>query len=106
LAEEKKKLIEELQLTQYRIHTLLLQKQNFELKLREIEKAMEELKKSQGKTYKIIGPVMVEREKEKLLKDLEETKEIIEIRIKAFEKEIGSLQKRMENLQKRIMRSG
>lgn len=101
--EGEEKIIEEMQAVQYRIHVYLSQKQNLELKLQEIEMAMEELKGSkEGNAYKIVGPIMIKKEKENLIKELENKKNLLELRIKAYEKQIEKLNKRMKELQEKL----
>ena len=66
---------EEMQAIQYKIHMYLSQKQNFELKLQEIETAIEELKKEDvSDVYKVVGPIMIKKSKEELIDELEKKK--------------------------------
>ncbi len=100
---EKEKVIEEMQATQYRIHMYLSQKQSLELKLQEIETAIKELRESKEEfAYKITGPIMIKVGKEDLIKELEEKKNLVELRIKAFEKQIEKLNDRMKELQEKL----
>ncbi len=100
---EEERIIEEMQALQYKIHVYLSQKQNLELKLKEIEMAIEELKKEESpNAYKIVGPIMIKRDKDSLLKELEEKKNLLELRIKAYDKQIDKLNSRMKDLQEKL----
>lgn len=104
--EKEEKIVEEMQAIQYRIHVYLSQKQSFELKLQEIEMAMEELRNlKEGNVYKIVGPIMIKKDRENLIKELENKKNLLELRIKAYEKQIERLNSRMKELQE-MLRGG
>jgi prefoldin beta subunit len=96
--------IGQLQLMEQNITNLISQKQQFQTQLMEIESALEELK-STDKTYKIIGNIMVAKKKEDLKKDLEEKKEMLNIRIKAIEKQENDIREKAEAIQKKVLDS-
>jgi len=69
----------------------------------EIDNALEELEKSKGNTYKIIGSIMVASEKESLKKDINSKKEILDLRIKSIEKQENQLREKASNLQSEVL---
>ena len=72
--------------------------QNFE-----IDKALEELNTSnEKKAYKIVGNVMISKSMEELKKELNETKETIDVRLKGFEKMEEKLTSKLKDLQEKL----
>ena len=94
--------INQLQLLQQNLQNLVMQKQQVQNQLLEIDSALSELGTT-DKAYKIVGKIMLASSKDKLIKDLEEKKEISEVRIKNFKEQEESLQKNIEDTQKEVM---
>jgi len=94
--------VTQLQLLQQNIQNVLVQKQQFQQELLEIESALKELPSS-TQSYQIIGKLMIAKDKEALLKDLEERKEIIDLRIKNFDKQEKQLKESLEETQKKAL---
>lgn len=94
--------INQLQLLQQNLQNILLQKQQFQKQLSEIDSALNELKDSSN-VYKIIGNIMVASKKPELQKDLQQKKEIIDLRLKNFEKQEQTLKQKAEELQQKMM---
>lgn len=81
---------------------IVLQKQNFQTQLVEIDSALTELK-SKETAFKIVGNIMVSSKKEDLVKELEEKKEKVNLRIQSLEKQEKSLKTKAEQMQKQVM---
>ena len=62
---ETEKNIQELQILEQNLQSIMMQKQAFQLELSEVENALEELKKSGDEVYKIVGQVMIKAKKAK-----------------------------------------
>ena len=97
------KKIQQFQIIEQQLDNIILQKQNFQVQLAENENASVELEKSNKTPYKIIGTIMVSSERSSLLKDLKESREIIELRLKTLEKQENNLKEKAESLQKDLM---
>ncbi len=97
--------IEHLQLFEQNLQALLMQKQTFQSQLLEAENSIEELKKAKENPYKIIGPIMVLSDKDKLKKELEDKKEMLNLRIKTIERQEDETRKKAKELQEEIMKS-
>ncbi len=95
--------IEQLQALEQNIQNFLIQKQNFQSQLIEITNAYEELEKTKGKAYKIIGAVMIDTDKEELKKELNNKKETLNIRIRAVEKQENQLKEKASKLQEEVL---
>ncbi len=94
--------INQLQLLQQNLQNLVLQKQQVQNQLLETDSALAELNTT-DKAYKIVGKIMLAASKENLIKDLNEKKEVSEVRIKNFKEQENSLQKNIEEVQKEVM---
>ena len=94
--------IQQLQLLEQNLQGILAQKQQFQSQLFELENALKEIS-STKQAYKIVGGIMVAAEKDELQKDLNQKKEIIELRITSIEKQEKQLQEKAKSLQQEII---
>lgn len=94
--------VNQLQLLQQNVQTLMMQKQQLQSQLVELESALKEIKTTE-QAYKIVGKVMVASSKEDLEKELQEKKDLIDVRVKNLEKQEQSLKENMEMLQKEVV---
>ncbi|MFH1823378.1 MAG: prefoldin subunit beta [archaeon] len=97
--------IERLQLLEQSIQNLLMQKQMFQLELAETENALNELnnvKKSED-VFKMVGSLMFKSDKETLTKDLTKKQDLLNLRMKAIEKQEDDLKKRLLETRKKIV---
>ena len=95
--------INQLQVLQQNLQNNLLQKQQVQSQLVEIESALKELENT-SQAYKIVGKIMIASDKESLLKELQEKKEVVNVRLNNFTKQEESLQKNIEELQQEVMK--
>ncbi len=76
-----------MQVYQQQIQGILAQKDMLNTQLMEMEKASEELGKTKETyVYRIAGPIIIKTKKTEVKKDVEEKKEMIELRMKSLEK--------------------
>ncbi len=70
----------------------------------EVKDALEELQKSSddATVYKAVGPVLVQSDKQKLIEELSERKELAETRLKLLEKQEQRAREQLEALQKEL----
>ena len=94
--------INQLQLLQQNLQNTMLQKQQLQKQLIEIESALKGIETSTA-AYKIIGNIMIASKKEDLQKDLKQKKEILDLRLKNFEKQEQTLKQKTEEIQKKVM---
>lgn len=95
--------INQLQLFQQNLENLLIQKQQLESQLTELDSALTSLKKT-NVSYKIIGKIMVSTPKEELEKDLEQKKEVIEVRLNHFSKQEEKLKENIDEVQQEVLK--
>jgi len=94
--------IAQLQLLQQNLQNILLQKQQLQNSLLELESALQEIKSTE-KSYKILGHIMVAVSPDKLSKELQEQKEMNNLRLKNYLSQEEKLKKSIEDTQKELM---
>lgn len=106
LPEKVKEQVMRLQQLQNTLQALVLQRQSAELELRNVERAIEELEKTSDDAvvYKSAGPLLVKRDKESLVKELNERKEILNARLKVLERQEERTRERIRELQSSVQR--
>lgn len=92
----------QLQLLQQNIQNLNLQKQQLDFQMVELNSALTELKTTE-KSYKIIGKIMLSISPDKLCQELEEQKEVLQIKLQHFVRQEEKLKKELESLQSEVM---
>jgi len=99
--EEINKKIEQFEALRQTYYAILIQKQKLKQQYDEIENALNELSKIENEKtiYKLVGNVMIQRDKESLINELKEKKEILEIRLQSLEKQEEKLKDKLEKLQ-------
>ncbi|MEM7825236.1 MAG: prefoldin subunit beta [Candidatus Aenigmatarchaeota archaeon] len=103
MTEETKNLLAQFQSYQQQLQSVLIQKESMKLQSMEIEKALEELNQTKEKNaYKISGQIMVLKSVEDLKKELNETKDDLEIRIKSLEKSEEKIKDKLKELQNKL----
>lgn len=95
--------INKLSMIEHSLQQFLGQKQQFQSQLMEIESALEELQKT-DKAFRIVGNIMIASKKEELQVDLNQKKEVVELRIKSIEKQEEKLREKASELQSDIMK--
>ena len=95
--------ISQLQMLEQNVQNILIQKQTFQSQMIEIDNALEELEKTKGNSYKIVGAVMISASKDDLKKDLDSKKEIVNLRINSIEKQENQLKDRASKLQSEVL---
>ncbi|MGB7789559.1 prefoldin subunit beta [Methanoregula sp.] len=93
-----------LQQIQQQLQTILQQKAQYEMAVREAKRAQEEIKDAADDSvmYMSVGTVMMQKKKEAVNANLTEKVETLELRIKSLEKQEKMLQGKFEQLQAQI----
>lgn len=92
------------QQVQEQLKIILAQKQNVQAELREVENVLAELEKLPDniELYKNVGHILIRTSKEDVIKELNERKEILELRMKTLEKQEAYLQKQYDELRRKV----
>lgn len=93
-----------LQNYEYKLQQLLMQKQQMQSNLLEIDNALKELS-NKSEAYEIVGSVMIKKSATDLVKNLDEKKALIEIKINAIDKQEIMIKDKADQLQKELVDS-
>jgi len=94
--------IQRLQLMEQNLQQLLAQKQQFQAQVFELDKALKELKDT-SEAYKIIGNIMVKSDRAELEKDVQQRKELADLRVQTLDKQEKQIRDKAQSLQKDVM---
>ena len=96
--------IQELQGYEQTLHSLLMQKQAFQMELSETENALSEITSSKDDIYKLVGTIMIKTNKDSVEKELKQKKDLLSLRLKSIEKQEETLSKQSEELREEVMK--
>jgi prefoldin beta subunit len=93
-----------LQQLQQTLQSVVTQKQQLELELNETDKAVSELEKSTDETpvYKSVGSILVKSDRQVLLGELKERKELLTTRVTVLGKQEERTRERLKEVQERL----
>lgn len=94
MSEEK---IQQLNMIESSLNQIISQKQQYQRQALEIEMAGKEIENKE-EAYQIVGSLMIKKSSEEITKELNEKKELYEMRIEALEKQESKLREQMETL--------
>lgn len=103
VSKETEQKIGQLQMFEQGLQSFLGQKQQFQMQLVEIESALNELENT-NKSYKIVGNIMVEVNKNELKADLQSKREMVELRIRTIERQEAQVREKASKLQSEILK--
>jgi len=107
VTKQQEQILEQFQAYQQQAQNVLAQRNAFSLELRDINNALDELKKTEEeKVYKISGPLLIKSNKEEVMKELEERRDIIELRLKTLERQEAKIKEKLEELKEKIKGMG
>lgn len=101
---EAQKKIQEFQILDQNLQNISMQKKTFEMERNETNSALDEIKSSGEDVFKIIGQLFIKTEKEKISKELEEKKKLIELRIKSLERQEKDLIEKIESIREEVVK--
>lgn len=104
MKKETEQKIEQLQILEQNLQNISAQRQSFQAQVLEIENALEELKKSKDKVYKIVGSIMVLSDKNDLEKYLNSKKDLFDLRIKNIEKQESRFKEKATQVQQEVLK--
>lgn len=95
--------IAQFQQVQQQLQAITTQKMQMENQKREMERTIEELDKSTGDLYKNVGSLLIKvDDKEAAKKEIQDTIETVDIRLKSIERQEKNLREKYTTLQETI----
>lgn len=98
--------ISRLQQLQNTLQQLILQKQRLDLERNESERALKTLDDvtSETKVYKSAGAILVEKDRDDIVKELKERLDFLEMRSKVLTKQEGNTRERLTSIQESLQK--
>lgn len=94
-------LLMQFQFQNQQLENLVMQRQTMAFQKSELESALKEME-TDGEFYKIVGPIMVKKEKESLKTELTDKKEEIELMLKTIEKNEKKIREMLEKNREKL----
>ena len=95
----------QLQMIEQGLQSIMMQKQAFQMELAEVDNAVSELKRlKQEDVFKIIGTLMIKSSKTEIMPELEKKQSILNIRMKALEKQENELREKLLKNREELLR--
>ncbi len=90
---------------QEQLRAILIRKQQFDLETKDVERALNESKNlaDDAVIYKSVGILLFKTEKGKIVAELNERKEELDLRMKTIERQEQRLKQQLEDLRRTIM---
>lgn len=96
--------IQKLQQLEHNLQSLMMQRQSFQSQLLDVESAQRELDKPQKEIYKIMGTIMISVSQEDINSELQERKEVLNLRVKSIEKQESAIKDEAEKIKKEVLK--
>ncbi|HEY6536100.1 MAG TPA: prefoldin subunit beta [Candidatus Nitrosocosmicus sp.] len=99
-----KEQLSRLQQLQQNLQAIMMQKQQVEIEKAETERALDELKKTvpDDAIYKFAGPLLIESNRDELLKELDEKKELSNTRVIVLGKQETRVKENLKEVESKI----
>lgn len=101
--EENNTKIQEIQMLQQNMQSLMMQKQSFRFELSETQAALKEVENSGDEVFKIVGQLMVKSDKSKIKEELSNKEKLIELRVNSLDKQEQLLSENLEKLRDEVL---
>lgn len=99
---EQQNMIMDYQELQNKLQGIMMEKQQLFMQSGEIDRALKALNDVTGKTYEMIGTVLIEREKDNIKSDLLERKQMLDLRTESLEKSERTVKSRLQSLTEKL----
>ncbi|MCD6096554.1 MAG: prefoldin subunit beta [Thermoprotei archaeon] len=98
--------LERLSQIQEMLNNVVLRRQQYEIQLKEIENAINELNQAPDDVtiFKNVGNILIKTTKQKALEELQEAKETVELHIKTLQRQENLLRKQFDDLRKKVQK--
>ena len=97
--------IQELQVLEHNMQNLLMQKQAFQMEINETANALDELKNTNEDVYKMVGSIMIKGDKEKIIKELGDKKNVLDLRMESLDKQEKLIESKAKEIHEGVKKS-
>jgi len=99
---EQQNMIMDYQELQSKLQGIMMEKQQLLMQTSEIDRALKALGDVTGKTYEMIGTVLIERDKENISSDLLERKQMLDFRLESLDKNERTIKSRLQTITEKL----
>lgn len=99
---EQQNMVMDYQELQSKLQGIMMEKQQLLMQTGEIDRALKALNDVTGKTYEMIGTVLIERDKDNISSDLLERKQMLDLRTESLEKNERTIKSRLQSLTEKL----
>ncbi len=100
--QQAQQLLEQAQMHQQQLQSLVAQKEALNMQTTEIQKALTELSTTKDDVYKVAGPILIKTDLESVKKELGDKLDFISLRIKTLEKSEKRLKEQFEEISQKL----
>jgi prefoldin beta subunit len=97
--------LQELHFLEQNLQNIIYQKQAFQMELSETSSALKEIKNTKEDVFKIIGQLMIKSGKDKIIKELEDKSNLLNLKINSLEKQEETFNQKISSLREKIITS-
>ncbi|MBU4245783.1 MAG: prefoldin subunit beta [Nanoarchaeota archaeon] len=90
---------------QQELQSIIYQKEAMRMHLQELEASLKELSAAKSDVYKAMGAILIKATPELLAKELNDERELIEVRTKSLEKQEKIVREKLTALQNQVIQS-
>jgi len=90
---------------QQELQSIMYQKEAMRMHLQELEASLKELSSAKSDVYKAMGAILIKSTPEQLTQELNEEREMIEVRAKSLEKQEKIVREKLVALQNKLIQS-
>ena len=95
---QKEQKLQEMQILEQGLQSILMQKQAFEMELAETSAALVEIGRSKENVYKMIGQLMIKKEKKEVEEELKNKEKMLKLRLENLGKQEADLSEKSDKL--------
>ncbi len=99
------KKIQEMYMIEQSLQNILIQKQAFQMELSETKEALREIEKTGDDVFKIVGQLMIKKDKDSIKGDLSNKEKFLDLRLKTLEKQEISLSEQLEKAREEAIKT-
>ena len=96
--------LQEMQILEQNLQSMIYQKQAFQMELSETASALKEIEKSTEGVFKIVGQLMIKKDKQEIEKDLREKEKLLKMRVESIEKQETPLREKLDKIREELLK--
>ncbi|BCS90983.1 MAG: hypothetical protein ARM1_0440 [Candidatus Micrarchaeota archaeon] len=100
--EDIESLVKKYQEIQESLQNIVIEREQYKAQIKLLDSSKSAIQNSNGKIFKYIGNVLVETDKESAIKEIDESSELLQLRLSTIEKSYQELSKQEKELREKL----